>query len=193
MEASSYSRGCETGPRDGQGVSGALLSTHRLFGPVEPRGVLPGVLQLCPHGHLAPAVLCPRLWGWLQAAEGLRLLWTLGRPSTPLSPATLSPPWDGKPGSAPSREDSGSGAPWKGDAAASPVCTDVFRLHLDRTELPRTILQHGGMDSVEEVIPSLPGPTPRPGVPRWRREGSRIWGTACPAPSAHCSDGKAEV
>ena len=85
----------------------------------------------------------------------------------------------------------------RGDGAASPVFADGLSLHLDSIELPRTILEHGGVDSVLEETPPLPGPTRQPGGPCWRRQGSRIEVTSSgithPVPSAHCSDGKAEV
>lgn len=64
------------------------------------------------------------------------------------------------------------------DGAASPVFTDGLRLHLDSVELPRTILEDRGVDSVlEETLP-LPGPSPQAGSPCWRRQGSRKQVTA---------------
>ena len=47
---------------------------------------------------------------------------------------------------------------WEGDTAASPVRANGLRLHLDRTELPRAILEHGGVDSVWKR--SFPSPAP---------------------------------
>lgn len=43
----------------------------------------------------------------------------------------------------------------KGNGAASPALADGLRLHLDSEELPRTILEHVGVDLVLDETPPL--------------------------------------
>lgn len=182
-------------PRDGQGVSGAQPSTYPLFGPVELRGVFPGILRLCPHSRPAPAVLCPHLWGWLQAAERLGLLWTPGRPSTRLSPVTALP-GTGGPGRRLHGRRAGAGLLGRGTRLPHPsapmasVCTwTVQSCH--------ELSWNTEVWTRSRSDPSPPRPHP---MARWSpleeagiKDAGDLPGTTRHAPSAHCSDGKAEV
>lgn len=98
--------------------------------PVEPCGVLPGILRPLPPqppglGHPLPASVGAAA-GW----EGL-VTRLPGRPSTRPSPVTALPGMGGLVGALQGRRWSG---PWEGGRAASPVSADGLRLHLDRTE-----------------------------------------------------------
>lgn len=93
-------------------------------------------------------------------------LWEL--PQCLLIPRATFPPWDGGvPGSEPMwvRVQGEQALLGRGDGAASPALADGLSLYLDSVELPRTILEHGGVDSVLEETPPLPGPSPQPGDP----------------------------
>lgn len=146
--------------------------------------ILPGTLWYCPHCRLAPAILHLGLWGRLQAGErGWELLSSSGScPGTSLCSQSHLPSlgWEVPEsvviGGQRVGEARGSGASGKRQWAASPALTDGLSLHLDSEELPGTILEHRGVDSVPEESPPLPGPVPQPGGPCWRRQKSRLWG-----------------